>query len=61
LVFTLEDAVGGDPDVGYRLEMHARYSHTPAYVERVLVAVGLQPEIAHVELRMEAGVPVAGW
>ena len=32
----------------------------PAHVERLLIAAGLQPAIAHAELRMEAGVPVAG-
>jgi len=60
LVFTLEHAVSCDPDVDYRLEFHGRYSHGLAYVERVLSVVGLQQKIAHAELRMEAGVPVAG-
>ncbi len=60
LVFTLEHAVGGKPDAGYRLELHGRYSHRPAYVARVLAAAGLETEIAHAELRMEAGAPVAG-
>jgi predicted TPR repeat methyltransferase len=59
-VFTLEHAVGGKADVDYRLELHGRYSHARAYVERILTVVGLQPEIARAELRMEAGVPVAG-
>jgi predicted TPR repeat methyltransferase len=60
LVFTLEHAVGGGPDVDYCLGFYGRYSHARAYVERMLTVVGLQPKIAHAELRMEAGVPVAG-
>jgi predicted TPR repeat methyltransferase len=60
LVFTLEHAVGGEADVDYRLELHGRYSHARAYIERVLAFAGLQPEVAHAELRMEAGAPVAG-
>ena len=59
LVFTLEH-VGGEVDVDYRLELHGRYSHAGAYVDRVLAFAGLQPEIAHAELRMESGAPVAG-
>jgi predicted TPR repeat methyltransferase len=58
LIFTLERAEGSGPDV--RLELHGRYTHTQAYVERLLTAAGLTPEIAHAELRMESGVPVAG-
>jgi predicted TPR repeat methyltransferase len=60
LLFTLEDAGGRAPTSGYRLEMHGRYSHADDYVERLLAFSGLQPEIAHADLRMEAGVPVAG-
>jgi predicted TPR repeat methyltransferase len=60
LVFTLECAEGDEAGVGYRLELHGRYSHERAYVEQLLAAVGLLPEIAHAELRMESGVPVAG-
>jgi predicted TPR repeat methyltransferase len=60
LVFTLEHAARGEADVDYRLQLHGRYSHASAYVERVLTGVGLQPEIAHAELRMEAGLPVPG-
>lgn len=60
LVFTLEHAVGAGAGVDYRLELHGRYSHARAYVERLLVSAKLQPEIAHAELRMEAGAPVAG-
>jgi predicted TPR repeat methyltransferase len=60
LVFTLEHAVRGGPDVDYCLGFYGRYSHARAYVERILTVVGLQPKIVHAELRMEAGVPVAG-
>ncbi len=59
-VFTLEHLVGGEADVDYRLELHGRYSHARAYVEQLLAFSGLQPEIAHAELRMEAGAPVPG-
>jgi len=60
IVFTLEHAVGASADPGYRLELHGRYSHARAYVERLLAALGLQPEITHADLRMESGAPVAG-
>ena len=59
-VFTLEHAVGGEADFDYRLELHGRYSHARAYVEQLLTVSGLQPEISHAELRMEAGASVAG-
>ena len=59
-IFTLEDTVERGAVVDYRLETHGRYSHARAYVERVLALSGLQAEIAHAELRMEAGAPVAG-
>ncbi len=58
LIFTLEHAQGESAD--FRLELHGRYTHARAYVERVLIGAGLTPEIAHAELRMESGVPVAG-
>jgi predicted TPR repeat methyltransferase len=59
LVFTLEHAAGG-ADVAWRLEMHGRYSHGCAHVERLLAAAGLSAAIAEAELRMEAGAPVPG-
>ena len=60
-VFTLERAAGGlHEDLDYHLEVHGRYSHGEAYVRRLLALAGLQPEIAHADLRMEAGLPVAG-
>jgi len=60
LVFTLEHAVGDSDDIDYRLELHGRYSHAQAYVERLLAFSGLQSKIIHAELRMEAGLPVPG-
>jgi len=46
--------------IDHRLEMHGRYSHAEPYVARVLTGAGLRAEIAHAELRLEAGTPVAG-
>ena len=60
LLFTLEDAGEREAGAGYRLEMHGRYCHAGAYVERLLTSSGLQTEIVHADLRMEAGVPVPG-
>jgi predicted TPR repeat methyltransferase len=59
LIFTLEHAVSASAS-DYHLETHGRYTHAQPYVERVLVTNGLEPEIGHAELRMEAGVAVAG-
>lgn len=59
-VFTLEHATGDTADPGYRLERHGRYSHARRCVEQLLAAAGLQSKITQAELRMEAGVPVAG-
>ncbi len=59
-LFTLEHAIGAELDAGYRLELHGRYSHGRAYVERLLAAAGLTPEITCADLRMESGAPVAG-
>ena len=58
-VFTLEQAAH-EARGGFRLEMHGRYSHTMAYVEQVFADAACATEIAQAELRMEAGVPVAG-
>ena len=60
LVFTLEQAVGGSADVDYRLELHGRYSHSRAYVERLLTFSDLQTKIIQAQLRTEAGAPVSG-
>src|ERR1700704_1879973 len=43
LVFTLEHAVGAGAGVDHRLELHGRYSHARAYVERLLAGARLQP------------------
>lgn len=59
LIFTLERAVA-DTVQDFHLEMHGRYTHVQGYVERLLTGAGLTPEIAHAELRLESGVPVAG-
>ena len=59
-IFTLEHSVGAGQDINWRLELHGRFSHARAYVERVLTAAGLQPWITPAELRMESGAPVAG-
>jgi len=58
LIFTLERAKtdGG----AYRLELHGRYSHSQAYVERILGAEGLASRIECAELRLEAGAAVPG-
>ena len=57
-VFTLERAVADRVD--YHLELHGRYSHAQAYVERLLAFSGLQSKIIEAELRTEAGAPVPG-
>ncbi|MDT5331659.1 MAG: hypothetical protein QOF31_2956, partial [Mycobacterium sp.] len=59
LIFTLEHAVGED-NIDYRLELHGRYSHSLAYIKRVLTQAGLTAEAESAELRNEAGAPVAG-
>ncbi len=59
LIFTVEYA-GPDATADYRLELHGRYVHSRAYVERLLAGAGLSSEIAEAHLRMESGVPVAG-
>jgi predicted TPR repeat methyltransferase len=59
-VFTLEELVSPDAGVEFRIETHGRYSHTQAYVERVLQRAGFTTEIAHADLRTESALPVAG-
>jgi predicted TPR repeat methyltransferase len=59
MVVTLEHAVGED-NIDFRLELHGRYSHSLAYVKRVLTQSGLTAEAESAELRNEAGAPVAG-
>jgi len=60
VVFTLEHAVDAGPELAYRLQLHGRYCHARAYVDRTLANAGLVPEVAEGELRMESGRPVAG-
>jgi predicted TPR repeat methyltransferase len=58
-VFTLEHASG--PSVAdFNLELHGRYTHSRAYVERLLPANGFAIDIGCADLRMESGMPVAG-
>jgi predicted TPR repeat methyltransferase len=60
LIFTVEAALDDGPGAGYVLGPHGRYNHARQYVEGVLAAANLAPEIASAELRLEAGAPVAG-
>jgi predicted TPR repeat methyltransferase len=60
LVFTVEQLVGAGHDDRYSLVTSGRYQHARGYVQRVLKATSLRPEIASAELRLEAGEPVAG-
>jgi len=58
VVFTLEQALGDSAGVDYRLELHGRYGHGRAYVERLLTFSGLQSKI--VESRIAHGGRRAG-
>ena len=61
LIFTVEaDTQADPPSAGFALRHHGRYTHTPEYIERLLIGAGLRPHIVHAELRMEAGAPVTG-
>jgi predicted TPR repeat methyltransferase len=60
LVFTVEEDVDADLAQSYRIRPHGRYTHGLAYVDRLLVSVGLTPRIGRADLRLEAGLPVAG-
>ncbi len=58
LVFTLEK---GESGLGFKLNIHGRYSHAPGYVETVLADAGFKIcTIDNETLRKEAGVPVSG-
>jgi len=64
-VFTLEhlwsaSPVAADSGASYRLECHGRYAHERGYVERTSREAGQEPTIREAELRLEAGIPVAG-
>jgi len=60
LIFTVEEWCDGDASIGFSISPHGRYSHARDYVERVLVAAELRPELVRAELRMEGGAPVEG-
>src|SRR5512133_3539109 len=60
LIFTVEELAGGGEEDGYSLGTSGRYRHARGYVQGVLTAAGLRPEVAAAELRLEAGEPVAG-
>jgi predicted TPR repeat methyltransferase len=59
-VFTVEELLSPPAGVEFRIETHGRYSHTQAYVERILHGAGFTPDIAHADLRTESALPVAG-
>ena len=61
LVFTVEELTDAEPDgTAFSIGTSGRYRHDRDYVERVLAAAGLRPEVVPAELRLEAGDPVAG-
>ncbi len=60
LVFTLERSDESLPE-GFKINPHGRYSHTEAYVRRVLAAAQLEPRsIKPAHLRLELKKPVEG-
>ncbi len=61
LIFTVEAAPGEGPTAGYALRYHGRYVHTRGYLEATLSRAGFRTHIVQAELRMEAGLPVAGF
>jgi predicted TPR repeat methyltransferase len=58
-IFTVEE-IGADGGDEYVIRPHGRYSHSRDYIESVLIAADLQPEIERADLRLEAGDPVPG-
>ena len=58
VIFTVEEAAPATET--FHLEVHGRYNHAAAYVERVLGAVGLTTHIDRDVLRNESGLPVKG-
>lgn len=60
LVFTVEEETDAEHTQTHRIRPHGRYTHGVEYVRQLLAGVGLTPHIGHAELRMEAGLPVAG-
>ncbi len=62
LVFTVEALAGAAAESDYRLGGHGRYSHSAAYVQRVLAEAGLEAvHLAAEVLRSEGGEDVDGW
>lgn len=62
LAFTVEDAAERALTTGYCLNPHGRYAHERNYLERVLKERGLVClECSPLVLRLEAGMPVAGF
>ena len=61
LIFTVEAADGDCAPLGYRLHYHGRYLHALGYLEDALQQAGFQTVIVRAELRMESGLPVAGF
>ena len=60
-IFTLERANESDAPQGFTLNPHGRYSHTEAYVRRVLAEARLETrQITPVHLRLEVSKPVEG-
>jgi len=59
LIFTVEESAADDSE-GYSLGTSGRYRHPHGYVQQILDAAKLRAEIVSVELRLEAGEPVAG-
>ena len=54
LVFTVEEDVDADLAQSYRIRPHGRYTHGLAYVDRLLVSVGLTPRIGRADLRLDS-------
>jgi predicted TPR repeat methyltransferase len=60
LVFTVEEELDAELAQSYRIRPHGRYTHGVGYVDGLLRSVGLEPRIGRADLRLEAGLPVAG-
>jgi predicted TPR repeat methyltransferase len=61
LIFTVEASTADGKPPGYELRYHGRYVHTRGYLEDALRRAGFRTDIVQAELRMEAGLPVAGF
>jgi predicted TPR repeat methyltransferase len=60
LIFTVEEATEPEAHDTHQIQPHGRYAHGARYVTRLLKDAGLEPGIGRADLRMEAGLPVAG-